>query len=104
MLNIPPEILTQFVSLLKRRSIPSARHNYYKKWLRHYLDFCAKYRHQSTPSESQTRFLSKLLEKKQTETQIKEAAHAVSLYLDPGLPEKKTLVPSIDGTSLSAIG
>ncbi len=82
MLNIPPEIFRGFIALLERRDLPSAQHNYYKKWLRYYLDFCAKYRLKDTSSNSLAQFLSKLREKKQTEAQVKQAAHAVSLYLD----------------------
>ncbi len=82
LIDIPHEIATQFVLVLAKRAIPSARHNYYKKWLRYYLDFCAKYRHQAKSSKSLPLFLDKLREKKQTGMQIKEAAYAVSLYLD----------------------
>ncbi|GBE00273.1 hypothetical protein BMS3Abin07_02323 [bacterium BMS3Abin07] len=104
MLNIPPEILTRFVSLLERQAIPSARHNYYKKWLMCYLDFCGKYRHPATSSKSLPRFLAKLRDKKQTEAQIKEAAHAVSLYLDLDSPLKKATFPAIDRKTRSATG
>ena len=104
MLNIPPDILARFVSLLEKRSIPSTRHNYYKKWLRYYLDFCAKYLLQDTSSESLPRFLTKLRDKKQTEAQIKEAAHAVSLYLDLDSLLKKVTFPAIDKKTRSATG
>ncbi len=80
--DIPIEIETRYVLLLNKRTIPSARHNYYKKWLRYYLDFCVKYRHPAKSSKSLSPFLRKLREKKQSETQIREAAQAVSLYLD----------------------
>ena len=82
MLNIPPETLTLFVALMEKRTVPSIQHNFYKKWLRYYLDFCAKYRLPDFSSKSLTQFLTKLREKKQTEAQIKQAAHAVSVYLD----------------------
>jgi len=74
MANMPPDILTGFVAILGKRAVPSAQHNYYKKWLRYYLDFCDKYRLQDTPSKSPAQFLSKLREKKQTEAQLKQAA------------------------------
>ena len=82
MLNIPPETLTLFVALMEKRTVPSIQHNFYKKWLRYYLDFCAKYRVPDSSSKSLTQFLAKLREKKQTDEQIKQAAHAVSVYLD----------------------
>jgi hypothetical protein len=78
-LNIPPEILRGLASLLKRRDLPSAQHNYYKKWLRYYLDFCVKYRLKDTSSNSLAQFLSKLREKKQTEPQVKQGACRVAL-------------------------
>ncbi len=88
MLNIPPETLTLFVALMEKRTVPSIQHNFYKKWLRYYLDFCAKYRLPDFSSKSLTQFLTKLREKKQTEAQIKQAAHAVSVYLDLKRPSK----------------
>jgi hypothetical protein len=42
MVTIPPETLTRFVAILEKRAVPAAQHNYSKKWLRYYLDFCAK--------------------------------------------------------------
>jgi hypothetical protein len=80
MLNIPPDLLGRFVAVLEKRDVPSAQHNYYKKWLRYYLDFCDKYRLKATSSNSPTQFQAKLCEKKQTDAQIRQAAHAVSLY------------------------
>lgn len=82
MLNIPPDLLGRFVTVLEERGVPLAQHSYYKKWLRYYVDFCDKYRLEATSSKSQAQFLDKLREKKQTDWQIKQAAHAVSLYWD----------------------
>ena len=82
MLNIPPDLLGRFVAVLEERGVPLAQHSYYKKWLRYYVDFCDKYRLEATSSKSQAQFLDKLSEKKQTDWQIKQAAHAVSLYWD----------------------
>ena len=58
------------------------------KWLRYYLDFCAKYRLPDSSSKNLTQFLAKLREKKQTDEQIKQAAHAISVYLDLKQPSK----------------
>jgi hypothetical protein len=82
MLNIPPHLLGRFVALLEKRGIPSVQHQYYRKWLRYYLDFCGKYRLQATASKSASQFQAKLREKRQTDLQIRQAAHAVSLYWD----------------------
>jgi hypothetical protein len=51
MLNIPQELLVRFVAILEKRGVPSAQHNYFKKWLRYYLDFCDKYRLKATSSK-----------------------------------------------------
>jgi site-specific recombinase XerD len=82
MLNIPPDLLGRFVTVLEERGVPLAQNSYYKKWLRYYVDFCDKYRLEATSSKSQAQFLDKLREMKQTDWQIKQAAHAVSLYWD----------------------
>jgi hypothetical protein len=40
---IPTDILSQFATILKQRNIPVDAHNDYRKWLRYFLDFRAKY-------------------------------------------------------------
>ncbi len=82
MITIDPQIVKQYDLLLEERKVPSAQHNYYRKWIRYYLDFCSKYRLPDTSSKNLTQFLSKLREKKQLDAQVKQASHAVSLYLD----------------------
>jgi hypothetical protein len=82
MLNTPPEILKDFLAVLENRAVPPDRHNDYRKRLRYYLDYCGKYNLPDGSSQSLIRFLGKLREKKQTEGQVKQAGHAVSLYLD----------------------
>jgi integron integrase len=82
MLNIPPDLLGRFLAALEERSVPSAQHSYYRKWLRYYLDFCDKYRLEAASPKSQAQFLDKLQEKKQAAWQIEQAAHAVSLFWD----------------------
>lgn len=83
----------QFIVLLEKRAVPSIQHNSYKKWLRFYLDFCAKYRLPDSSSKSLPQFLSKLREKKQADEQIMQAAHAVSVYLDLKRQSKMALAP-----------
>lgn len=68
--------------MLKKRSVPATAHSYYLKWLRYYLDYCAKYNLPDTSSKSLSQFLQKLREKNQTDAQQKQAGHAISLYLD----------------------
>jgi hypothetical protein len=82
MLNIPPELLTRYVAFLEKRAVPSSHYNDYQKWLRYYLDYCAKYGSPVGGSKRLTQFLTKLREKKQTEVQIRQAGHAVTLYHD----------------------
>ncbi len=79
---IPSDIFMRFSEMLKKRSVPSGVHSYYLKWLRYYLDYCAKYNLPDKSSKSLTQFIIKLREKKQTENQQKQAGHAISLYLD----------------------
>jgi hypothetical protein len=89
MLNIPYDILTSFVAVLTKRSIPFAHHNYYKKWLRYYLDFCAKYNLPDDSSKSLPQFLGKMREKKQTEEQIKQAGMQSRCILIFGVLQQK---------------
>ncbi|MFH1563556.1 MAG: site-specific integrase [Nitrospirota bacterium] len=42
MINIPTDILSQYSSILAKKSIPIFYQYDYKKWLRYYLDFCHK--------------------------------------------------------------
>lgn len=82
MIPIPAVLLTRFEACLVERNISGTYHIHYKKWLRFYLDFCEKYLIDSSRRESLDAFLQKLRDKKQTETQRQQAAHAVSLYYD----------------------
>jgi hypothetical protein len=88
MLTIPPETLTRYAALLEKRAVPSIQRNFYKKWLQYYLDFCAKYGLSDSSSKSLPQFFAKLRERKQADEQIKQAAHAVSVYLDLKRPSK----------------
>jgi len=82
MINIPTDLLARFESILTKRSVPNKFRNYYKKWLRYYLDFCQKYSHPISTQESLQQFTKKLQEKNQTPEQQKQASDAVSLYFD----------------------
>jgi hypothetical protein len=59
------------------------------KWLRFYLDFCAKYRHPAEDRERVEPFLQKLAEKGQSPDSQKRAAASVPMYhaLVAGRPE-----------------
>ncbi len=82
MIIIPPDLLGRFESTLNQKSVPNQSRNYYKKWLRYYLDFCQKYNHPISTKESLGQFIKKLQEKNQTPGQQKQASDAISLYFD----------------------
>ncbi len=42
-MNIPKDIKPQFDSILIEKKIPEKIHNFYRKRLIYYLDFCRKY-------------------------------------------------------------
>lgn len=66
MLPISPELQAQFGEHLAKRLVPNGLHGVYKKWLRYYLDFCQKYHFSPAHTQSLTRFIQKLQEKRQT--------------------------------------
>lgn len=82
MLSVPPHVLTVYLATLKERGVDPGLHASYRKWLRYYLDYCTKYRLEITSSDSPSRFLDKLRQKKQADWQVRQAAHAVSIYLE----------------------
>jgi len=82
MIHIPSSVFIQYETFLRKREIPLAQFADYKKWLRYYLDFCAKYVIASDKSERKQLFLEKLRDKRQTNEQIKHAAHAISIYFE----------------------
>jgi hypothetical protein len=63
MLNIPSELLKSYVVFLEKWAVPLSQFNDYKKGLRYYLDYCAKYSSPVGGSKSLTQFLAKLKEK-----------------------------------------
>lgn len=82
MLLIPNEVFIQYITYLNKRGIIAAHQGQYKKWLRYYLDFCDKYPVPDANSDRVRLFCEKLRDKKQSESQREQAAHAVSLYLE----------------------
>lgn len=80
MLNISPEIFKQFDTILKQKAVPFSARADYRKWLRYYLDFRAKYSLPDSRSEQVRLFVEKLREKNQTSKQQEQAAHALSLF------------------------
>ena len=82
MMQVPGTVLARFEACLAAKNVSENIRIHYKKWLRFYLDFCSKYRRDAHKTESLADFQQKLREKGQTEMQQKQAAHAVTLYLD----------------------
>jgi integron integrase len=80
MLPIPPDLLRRYDESLARNKIPEYQRPHYRRWLRFYLDFCAKYERPSEQRESVRAFLRKLQEKQQAEWMRKQAVDAVRLY------------------------
>jgi len=66
---IPLELQTKFEGHLRRKAIPDPLIWFYRKWLRYYLDYCAKYHFSSRDQNSLSRFIAKLRDKNQTEQQ-----------------------------------
>ena len=91
MITIPDDILAQYEAVLKKRAIAASRHSEYRKWLRYYLNFCAKYSPPDSKSERVRLFVEKLRGKQQTLEQQQQAAHAVSLYFE--IERKKPAFP-----------
>jgi hypothetical protein len=80
MQTIPENILDQFNAFLKQQKIPVTAHNDYRKWLRYFLDFRAKYSPPDSRSDQVRLFIEKLRSKKQTAAHLEQAADAVSLF------------------------
>lgn len=82
MISIPQNLYARFNALLLKRHIPVSLHNYYKKWLRYYLDYCHKYQFALLNPASLPHFLNKLKEKKQTNLQQKQAGEAIGMFYE----------------------
>jgi site-specific recombinase XerD len=82
MIHIPHSVFILYEAALNKREIPCSHFADYKKWMRYYLDFCVKHVTTANKSERKQLFLTKLAEKKQNNEQMKQAAHAVSIYFE----------------------
>lgn len=82
MLTVPPDLVHRYDAALERAAIEPAHLAYYRKWLRFYLDFCAKYRFNPDDRNSLPHFDRKLEEKGQADWMRGQARRAVSLYYD----------------------
>ena len=82
MLTVPPDLAHRYVAALERAAIEPNQLAHYRKWLRYYLDFCAKYRFNPEDGNSLPHFDRKLEEKGQADWMRGQARRAISLYYD----------------------
>lgn len=80
--KIPQQLLRQFDACLIKKEVLEQNHNFFRKWLQYYLDFCFKYGHDPKNSESLRQFINKLREKKQSKSQQKQAYDAILMYYE----------------------
>lgn len=80
MKKISQQLLKQFDAQLITNRIPSENHNFFRKWLRYYIDFCSKYDHRPKNTESLIHFINKLREKRQSKQQQKQAYDAILIF------------------------
>jgi len=58
MLVVPTEVRVRYAEFLTQRGVARIYVNKCQKWLRYYLDFCEKYRHETAnASEKEDRFI-----------------------------------------------
>lgn len=82
MIPVPQPAMNDYVAILTSREIPPIHVEHYKKWLRYFYDFYAKYLDTDDKPEKVKLFLEKLRSKNQTPVQCQQAAHAISLYFE----------------------
>lgn len=82
MLPVSDSVMSRFESILSKREVSAIRFSAYKKWLRYFLDFRAKYTQPDSKTGQVSLFCEKLREKRQTEQQLQQAKHAVFLYFE----------------------
>jgi len=82
MLLVPCTLNAQYIEHLKLRQVATVHHAEHIKWLRYSLDFCNKYSPPDSKAERIRLFCKKLRAKRQSESQCRLAAHAISLYFE----------------------
>ena len=82
MLALSRDLAGLYGNKLILAGVPQSNLNFYRKWLRYYLDFCKKYGFSPAAAESIPPFLDKLASKHQSSTYQRQALHAVLLYLE----------------------
>lgn len=77
---IPADVVEVYEERLSKAKVPASSHDFYKKWLRYFLDFCHKYGHDASDPKNLPPFIEKLESKKQSPAYQRQAQHAVILY------------------------
>ena len=80
MIKVTDALWRKFDRYLAAADIPRHEHANYRKWLRFYLDFCSKYRHEYANADSVPPFLEKLASKRQDSAAREQAGESVSIY------------------------
>ncbi|HMK59603.1 MAG TPA: integron integrase [Dissulfurispiraceae bacterium] len=101
MQTIPADIAELYEKTLSTAEVPVALSDFYKKWLRYFLDFCHKYGHDATTPQSLAPFIEKLRSKKQSPAYQRQAEHAV--ILDHEMQRKPALSSAQPGYHASAV-
>jgi hypothetical protein len=103
MKSIPSETLARFDDILKLRYVPQSSRPEYRKWVRYFWDFQAKYPLPGERSIQVRLFSEKLRSKGQTEIQIKQAADAVSFFFAIQQKQQATASSPSTGTDQHAV-
>jgi hypothetical protein len=92
-----------FLEGARRRRVSAGEVWDYVKWLRYYLDFCEKYRHEALDRESLQEFLLKLASRNQSAEQQAQAARSVRLYIELAAPRPAAPVASAQDAPPSTV-
>jgi len=98
MLMIPKTIYAGYINRMKTDGVSVEMHQEYLKWLRYYLDFCARYVVVHDETERLHLFIEKLRQKRQSDMQCQVAAKAVTLYFQMGELQTKQATPTEEST------
>ena len=82
MKRVSPALQMAFERRLATASVPKTKTSDFLKWLRFYLDYCAKYRLPPRDSDSLAPFLHKLASKNQSKARQEEAAQSVKIFYE----------------------
>ena len=97
MLPLPAGLNEQFQAVLDRKGVARNKGFHYLKWLRYYLDFCAKYGFDKLHPATLPHFLDKLRQKNQTEAQQKQASETISWFYEWMSASDRVAEPSPPG-------